>query len=235
MSAQVETPDPRLWTATAVAARIQHTLLRSDAMREDVERHCDECLEFGFDAAMIAGNWLAVGRRVLAGSDVKLASAVDFPLGIMTTTGKVAEARALVDAGADELDIMVNVGWLRSGLDAEFRDDVAQVVEAAHPAAVKVMLELPLLSPNERDRAVDLTVAAGVAFVKNASSSAVGVATPDEICYLRGRAPASVRVKASGGIKSWEHAVALFEAGADLVGSSTGVAIVRRQAGAESY
>jgi deoxyribose-phosphate aldolase len=140
-----------------------------------------------------------------------------------------------VDGGARELDIMVNVGWLRSGLDVEYREDIARVVEAARPATVKVMLELPLLSPAERDRAVDLAVDAGVRFVKNASSSAVGVATPDQIRYLRDRAPASVGVKASGGIKSWEHAVELFEAGADLVGSSAGVAIVLRQAGAVSY
>jgi deoxyribose-phosphate aldolase len=227
--------DVGVWTPSAVAARIQHTLLRPDATRDDVERHCRECVEFGFDAAMIAGNWLPVGRRVLAGSSVKLASAVDFPLGIMTTAGKVAEARSLVDAGASELDIMVNIGWLRSGLDAEFRDDIARVVEAARPATVKVMLELPLLTPAQSDRAVDLAVDAGVRFVKNASSSAVGVASSEEIRYLRHRAPASVGVKASGGIKSWEHAIELFEAGADLVGSSAGVAIVLRQAGALSY
>jgi deoxyribose-phosphate aldolase len=235
MSILGERGDVGVWTPSTVAARIQHTLLRQDATREDVERHCRECLEFGFDAAMIAGNWLPVGRHVLAGSSVKLASAVDFPLGIMTTAGRVAEARSLVDAGARELDIMVNVGWLRSGLDGEFRDDIAQVVEAARPATVKVMLELPLFSAAERDRAVDLAVDAGVRFVKNASSSAVGIATAEDIRYLRNRAPVSVGVKASGGIKSWEHAVELFEAGADLVGSSAGVAIVLKQAGAVSY
>ena len=227
--------DVGVWTPGAVAGRIQHTLLRPDATEDDVERHCRECLEFGFNAAMIAGNWLPVGRRVLAGSSVKLASALDFPLGIMTTAGKVAEARSLVEAGAIELDIMVNVGWLRSGLDTAFRNDIAEVVEAARPATVKVMLELPLLRPDERDRAVDLAVDAGVRFVKNASSSAIGLATPDQIRYLRDRAPASVGVKASGGIKSWEQTVELFEAGADLVGSSAGVQIVLRQAGAVSY
>jgi deoxyribose-phosphate aldolase len=235
MSVKGEPRHARAWTPAAVAARIQHTLLRPDATRDDVERHCRECLEFGFDAAMIAGNWLSVGRRVLAGSGVKLASAVDFPLGIMTTAGKVAEARSLVEAGAAELDIMANIGWLRSGLDAEFQDDIARVVEAARPATVKVMLELPLLGPAESDRAVDLAVDAGVRFVKNASSSAVGVATAEHIRYLRSRVPASVGVKASGGIKSWEHAIELFEAGADLVGSSAGVAIVLQQAGAVSY
>jgi deoxyribose-phosphate aldolase len=223
------------WTPAALAARIQHTLIRTDATRDEVLAHCRECLEHGFQAAMVAGNWVPVAREVLAGSGVLVASAVDFPLGIMSTAGKVAEARALVDAGAVELDIMVNVGWLRSGMTREFRDDIAAVVEAAAPAAVKVMLELPLLTPAERDIAVDLSVEAGVAYVKNASSSAVGIASPEEMRYLRSRVPASVRVKASGGIKAYDQAVALLEAGADLVGSSAGVAIIGGGSAAESY
>lgn len=223
------------WPADRLAARIQHTLIRSDATRDDVVAHCRECLEFGFDAAMVSGNWLPVARDVVGGTAVKLASAVDFPLGIMSTAGKVAEASALVAAGASELDVMVNIGWLRSGLDRAFREDVAAVVAAAGPAIVKVMLELPLLTPAERDRAVDLAVEAGVAYLKNGSSSAVGIATPAQIRYLRERAPASVRIKASGGIKDRQHAIALLEAGADLVGSSAGIALLSRSSGADSY
>jgi deoxyribose-phosphate aldolase len=153
----------------------------------------------------------------------------------MTTAGKAAEARALVDAGAQELDMLVNIGWLRSGMDEAFRDDIRAVVEAAAPAAVKVMLELPMLTPAQRERAVALSVDAGVHYVKNASAGNVGVATPDDMRYLRARVPASVGVKASGGIKSWEGAVALLDAGADLLGSSAGVAIIRREGGAASY
>lgn len=225
----------REWTPTEVAARIQHTLIRVDATLDEVEQHCRECLEYGFDAAMVAGNWLPVAARVLAGSSVKLASAIDFPTGAMTTIGKMAEARELVALGAVELDVAANIGWLRSGFEADFRDDLAAVVEAARPAAVKVMLELPLLAPVERDRAVDLACEAGVAYVKNASSSAVEVATPESIRYLRNRAPARVGVKASGGIKGFEQAVGLLDAGADLLGSSAGVAIVTRADGATSY
>lgn len=225
----------REWTPTEVAARIQHTLIRVDATLDEVEQHCRECLEYGFDAAMVAGNWLPVAARVLAGSSVKLASAIDFPTGAMTTIGKMAEAHELVALGAVELDVAANIGWLRSGFEADFRDDLAAVVEAARPAAVKVMLELPLLTPAERDRAVDLACEAGVAYVKNASSSAVEVATPESIRYLRNRAPARVGVKASGGIKGFEQAVGLLDAGADLLGSSAGVAIVTRADGATSY
>jgi deoxyribose-phosphate aldolase len=225
----------REWSPADLAARIQHTLIRIDATQDEVEQHCRECLEYGFDAAMVAGNWLPVARRVIAGSAVKLASAIDFPTGAMTTAGKMAEARELVALGAVELDVAANIGWLRSGLEAKFRDDLAAVVQAAHPATVKVMLELPLLTPAQRDRAVDLAVEAGVAYVKNASSSAVEVATPESIRYLRSRAPSRVGVKASGGIKAFDQAVGLLDAGADLLGSSAGVAIVTGGDAASSY
>jgi deoxyribose-phosphate aldolase len=225
----------RSWASFEVAACIQHTLLRTDTTRDDLERHCRECIDNGFDAAMVAGNWLPVAEAILRGSSVKLASAVDFPLGIMSTRGKVAEAAALRDLGAVELDVMVNVGWLRSGMEAAFRDDIAAVVEAARPARVKVMLELPLLSPAQRERAIVLAVEAGVAWVKNASSSAVEVASPESIRFLRERVPAEVGVKASGGIKSLAQAVALLRAGADLLGTSAGVAIVQGTSGASSY
>ncbi len=223
------------WSPASLSARIQHTLIRADATRSDVERHCEECVEFGFDAAMVGGAWVPLAVAVLRGTGVKVASAVDFPGGSMSTAGKVAEARSLAHAGAVELDVMPAVGWLLSGDEAGFRDDLRAVVTAAAPASVKVMLELPLLSPDQRDRAVDLAVEAGVRWVKNASSSAVGIASPEEMRYLRGRVPPGVGVKGSGGIKHRAHAIALLEAGADLVGSSAGIAIVRGTDGATSY
>lgn len=219
------TRERTVWTPVLVARRIQHTLISTDATDTDVVRHCRECLEYGFDAAMVAGDRLLLARSELEGSTVKLASAIDFPVASMTTAGRIAEARALVAAGADEIDVGCKIGRLRSGADQEFRDDLAAVVHAAAPARVKVMLELPLLTRDERERAVDLAVDAGVAYVKNASSGAVGRATPAQIRFLRERAPEHVGVKASGGIDSYEHAVALLDAGAALLGSSAGVAI----------
>lgn len=210
-----------LWTPALVAARIQHTLIRTDATRNDVLRHCRECLEYGFDAVMVGGDWLPLARTF----PVKVASALDFPLAAMTTGGRVAEARALVAAGAQEIDVGCKIGWLKSGLESEFRNDLVAVVRAAAPARVKVMLELPLLEPVERERAVDLAVEAGVAYVKNASSGAVGKATPEQMRFLRARVPQGVGVKASGGIATLKLAVSLLEAGADLLGSSAGVAI----------
>lgn len=121
---------------------------------------------------------------------------------------------------------MIQVGWLKSGMDQGFLDDLRAVVLAARPAEIKVMLELPLLTEAERERAIALSVKAGVAWVKNASSGAVGPATPEQMRYLRERVPAHVRVKASGGIKTREHALVLLEAGAELMGTSSGIAIV---------
>jgi deoxyribose-phosphate aldolase len=209
-----------------IARHIQHTLIATGATRSEVVRHCEECLRHGFDAAMVSGLWVPLARQILAGSGVKVASAVDFPIAMMSGPGKVCEARALAEAGAEELDIGVRIGLLKDGDEAAFRDDIRSVVEAVGPVPVKVMLELPLLTPAQRERAVALAVEAGVRYVKNASSGAVGVATPDDIAFLRARVPATVGVKASGGIRTYEHVLALLAAGADLVGTSAGVAIL---------
>jgi deoxyribose-phosphate aldolase len=174
---------------------------------------------------MVPGSWVAEVAEVLRGTDVGVASALDFPtVGVTTSAGKAAEAESLVRAGATQIDIGVQIGWLKSGRYDAFRDDIAGVVKAGVP--VKVMLELPLLTPAEREAAVALSIEAGAAFLKNASSGAVEVANPDSVAYLVARAPEGVRVKASGSIKSFEQAVSLLRAGAVLLGTSAGVAIV---------
>lgn len=210
---------------TDLARFMQHTLIKPGVTAKDITDHCEQAIRYGFDAAMVPAVWVPLARDVLAGTGVKLASAIDFPLGCMTTAGKVAEARALVAAGADQLDIGAHTGRLRSGLYDDYRNDIAAVVAAAG-VPIKVMLELPLLSAPERERAVELAVAAGAAWLKNASSGAVGVATPQDIAFLRERAPAGVGVKASGGISTRLQVQALLDAGADLVGTSAGLSIL---------
>ena len=134
--------------------------------------------------------------------------------------------RALVDAGVDELDATVNIGFLLSGRVTEFADDLAAVVAAAEPIGVKLMLELPLLDARQRERAVTAAVDAGAAFVSIASRFSVGIADPASIGYLRRSVPPSIGVKASGGIQTIEQVRALLAAGADLIGTSAGIAIV---------
>jgi deoxyribose-phosphate aldolase len=213
--------DPR-----TLAPYIQHTRIAADLTRADLEVHCQEAVELGFNAAMVPASWVAVAVELLAGTGVRVASALDFPVvGVTTPTGKAAEAAAIAQAGADELDMGVQIGYLLSGMEAEFAADIAGVVQASG-IPVKVMLELPLLPPPLRDRAVDLAMDAGAAYLKNASSGSVEIAHPASIRYLVGRAREGVRVKASGGIASAAQAVDLLDAGAVLLGTSAGVAIV---------
>jgi deoxyribose-phosphate aldolase len=213
-------------TPRELAPYIQHTLIAAGTTREQTIAHAHEAVEYGFDAAMVAGSWVPLTAEVLAGTGVTVASALDFPtVGVMTSAGKAAEAAELVRLGARELDIGVQVGWLRSGDHDGFREDIAGVVRAAG-VPVKVMLELPLLTDAEKEAAVELACEAGAAYLKNASSGAVETANPASIAYLVERAPAGVLVKASGGIKSRDQIVALLEAGAAKVGTSAGVQVV---------
>lgn len=212
--------------AEQLAGRIQHTLLGLAITERQVREHVKETVLHGFDAAVVPPSWVKAARAEASGTTVRIGSIIDFPYGMMTTAGRVAEVKALVDAGVDELDSTVNIGFLLSHRVPEFVADIRAVVEAAAPIGVKVMLELPLLTPEQRTKAVQAAVDAGVAFVKNASRGAVGIADPATIAYLRREVPASIGVKASGGIKTLEQVRALIAAGADLVGTSSGVSIV---------
>jgi deoxyribose-phosphate aldolase len=205
---------------------IQFTLIRPDVTEGQIVTLCNQCMEHGFDAAMVPGVWVELAKHTLQGSNVKVASCIDFPLGMTTTAGRVAEAHALVAAGAQEIDVMIHLGRLKSGDWKVVQADLAAVVQAARPAHVKVMLELPLLTQAERERVVDVAVAAGVHWLKNASGGAIGTASPDDIRFLRNRAPKGVRVKASGGIKTRDQVIALLQAGAEVVGTSAAVSII---------
>jgi deoxyribose-phosphate aldolase len=179
---------------------------------------------------MVPGSWVPLAAEILAGTGIEVASALDFPtVGVMTSAGKAAEAAELVRLGATQIDIGVQIGWLKSGMFDAFREDIAGVVRAAG-VPIKVMLELPLLTEQEKEAAVALSVEAGVAFLKNASSGQIETANVDSIRYLVERAPAGVKVKASGSIKSLTQARELLAAGAVLLGTSAGVAIVSDRA-----
>ena len=211
---------------TTVARHIQHTLIEADSTRDRMVDHARECIEWGFNAAMVPGSWVPVVAAELAGTGVLTASALDFPIvGTMTSAGKAAEAAELVRLGANQIDIGVEIGWLKSGLWDAFRDDIAGVVTAAG-VPIKVMLELPLLTPEERRVAVELSIEAGAAYLKNASSGAVETANPASIAWLVKAAAGRALVKASGSIKSLDQVRSLLEAGADLVGTSAGIQIV---------
>jgi deoxyribose-phosphate aldolase len=209
-----------------LASRIQATIISNTLTYARWEQHIDECLRYRFQAAMIPPAWVKRTAERLRGTGVKTASFVDFPYGTMTSEGKAYETAQLIDNGAEEIDMMPNVGFLLSGMESEYSNDIRGVVKAAGEIPVKIMLELPLLNAQQRERAIALSVEAGVAYLKNASGGAVGVATPEQIAFLRRMAPPQVRVKASGGIKTAQQVRELVEAGADVVGTSAGTDIM---------
>lgn len=213
-------------TAAQLAPYIQHTLIQVGTTREEMISHVEEAITYGFSAAMVPGSWVALAASILKGTGIEVASALDFPtVGVMTSAGKAAEAAALVKLGATQIDIGVQVGWLKSGMYDEFREDIAGVVRASG-VPIKVMLELPLLSSEEKELAVELSMEAGVAYLKNASSGQIETANPESIRYLVSRAKGGVLVKASGSIKHLAQARELISAGASLLGTSAGIAII---------
>ncbi len=218
-----------------LAPYIQHTLIKVGTTREEIIRHAEEAVKYGFSAAMVPGTWVPEVKEVVKGSGVLVASALDFPtVGVTTPWGKAREAESLVKLGADQIDIGVQIGWLKSGENDRIRDDIRGVVDAAG-VPIKVMLELPLLTEEEKQIAVDLAQDAGAAWLKNASSGSIERANPESIRYLVERARPGVKVKASGSITDFDQAISLIAAGAEALGTSAGIALITGDGSTESY
>jgi deoxyribose-phosphate aldolase len=210
-----------------IAGRIQSTIISNVLTQARWEEHIAECLKFRFHAAMIPAAWVKKTAEALRGTGIRTASFIDLPYGTMTSAGKAYEAGRFVQDGVEEIDLMPNVGFLLSGMEAEYAVDIRGVVEAAQGIPIKIMLELPLLDARQKERAVALSIDAGAAYLKNASGGAVGVATPEDIRFLRRLAPVNIRIKASGGIKTAQQVQELLASGADLVGTSAGAQIMK--------
>ena len=216
----------------SVAVRIQHTLISNTVTRAHWKKHVEACILYNFHAAMVPAMWVRPTVEALQGSGVRTASWIDLPFGSATSSGKAHEASELVRAGADEIDLMPNLGLLLSGMENEFLEDIRGVVTAAEGRPVKVITEMTLLTPAQLERAVALAVEAGASYLKNLSGGAVGTASAEQVRCLRELAPTRVKVKASGGIRTAQQVVNLLEAGAALVGTSHGVDIVGELKGA---
>lgn len=211
-----------------LARHIDHTLLRPDALPRDIERLCQEALEHGF--ASVCVNSCHVGRaaRLLRGSAVTVCATIGFPLGAASTDAKVAETdRATLD-GAGEVDMVMNIGLLKAGLEAEAEEDIRRVADAAHRngARCKVILETGLLDREEKLRACVLAERAHADFVKTSTGFGHGGATIDDIRLMREAVGDRLGVKASGGIRTRQEALAMLAAGASRIGASASVAIV---------
>ncbi len=218
-------------TPDELAARIQHTNVAPDATREDIERLCNECAANGFDGAMVNPIWVSLASRLLAGTDVKVCTALDFPMGGGTTAAVASAAAEAAGLGAVEIDVMTKPGWLKTGMDDAYEAHLRAIVTAAG-VPVKAMLEVARLSSGELVRAVELSVAAGVAYIKNSSGYGGGNATPAVVSELSRLAAGRVAVKASGGIRTADAASELLRTGAALLGASASLEIVRSHRGA---
>lgn len=212
---------------------IDYTLLRQDAGPKQVEQLCAEAREFGCWSVCVNSCWLPLCRRLLDGSRVKTTTVVGFPLGATLREAKAAEAALAVRLGADELDMVMNTGWLKSGEDRLVLADIRAVVDAAQGRIVKVIIEACLLTPAEKERAARLVMAAGAQFVKTSTGFSSGGATVDDVRLLRRVVGPEFGVKAAGGINDLATLEAMVRAGANRIGTSAGATVARAAANRE--
>lgn len=213
-------------SAADLARHIDHTLLSPAATASEIERLCVEARAHGFHAVCVNGSRVLQASHLLADSPVKVAAVVGFPLGATDADAKRYEAEALIDLGAQELDVVLNIGRLKDGDDRYVFRELRDLVEAVDGAPLKVILECSLLTDDEKRRACSLAVESGAQFVKTSTGFGPGGATVADVVLLRSLVGAKVGVKASGGIRDARTAVAMLEAGATRLGTRSGVAIM---------
>lgn len=219
-----------LETPARLAAVLDHTLLKPEATREQVLTLCREAAEHHFACAMVNPTWVPLATSTLGGTGVPVGVVIGFPLGANLSTTKRDEAREMVKLGARELDMVLNIGMLKSGLYDQVETDIRSVVEVGHAAGalVKVILETCLLSIPEKLRAAEIVIAAGADFLKTSTGFSTGGATAADVALLRGIAGDCCGVKASGGIRTLSDARTMLEAGASRIGASASVRIVEK-------
>lgn len=219
------------WSDRAqVAKAIQYTDVNPDLTREGVLVHLETCARYGFDAAMIGPVWASLAKDVLRGTGVRVATTLNFPMANDTLAMKLAALRALAQTGADEFDFPPNPGYLVGGQVAEYADELNQIVHVAHEEGmvVKAMLEFGFLNEEQKVTATKLAFEAGIDWVKQSSGWGKGglAATVEDVALLKANIESPCRVKVSGKVNTLEKMQAMFAAGAELVGTSSGPAIV---------
>ena len=212
-----------------LASMIDHTNLRPEATRDDILRLCREAREFGFAAVVVNPAYVELASSELTGSEVKVATVVGFPLGATLSSVKRFEASEAVKLGAREIDMVLNIGALKSGQQELVRSDIQGVGGVTHERGglLKVILETLLLTDEEKKLACELSVQSGADFVKTSTGFLGGGATLADVKLIRGIVGPSIGVKASGGIRTLSEARAMIEAGANRIGTSSGVKIIQ--------
>lgn len=217
-------------SSRGIASMIDHTLLKPEATLEQVKKICREAVEYKFASVCVNSGFVPEVSKMLRGSGVKTCSVVGFPLGAMSPRAKAEETRDVIENGAEEVDMVINVGAVKSGNWDLVKQDIEAVVNAARgKALVKVIIETCLLNDEEKVKACTLSKMAGADFVKTSTGFSTGGATVDDIKLMRQAAGPTMGVKASGGVKDYKTALAMIEAGATRIGTSSGIAIVKNE------
>lgn len=222
--------------STTIAKYIDHTLLKPEAQKDQIEKLCSEAKEYGFASVCVNPTWVKLSGELLSGTDVKVCTVIGFPLGATTSETKAFETKNAIENGATEVDMVINIGALKSGNTDLVEQDIRAVVEAAKGKALtKVIIETSLLTEEEKVTACELSVKAGADFVKTSTGFSTGGATVEDIRLMRKVVGPEIGVKASGGVRSAEDAQKMIDAGATRIGASSGIAIVKGLTSDSSY
>ena len=212
-----------------LAKYIDHTILKPDAKKEQVIKLCNEAKEYGFASVCVNEYYTKLVNEQLKGTDVMTCTVIGFPLGASDSEVKAFETAKAVKEGADEIDMVINVGALKDKEYGYVKDDIQAVVKAAGGKTVKVILETCLLTKDEIVKACELSVEAGANFVKTSTGFSSGGATAEDVALMKKTVGDKAKVKASGGIRDYETAIRMIEAGAERIGASAGIAIVNNE------
>ena len=209
-----------------IASYIDHTVLAADATQEKIEKLCDEAKQWKFASVCVNTCWTKLCAEKLKGTGVNVCVVVGFPLGAMCTEAKAFEAKCAVKEGATAVDMVINVGWLKDHKDVLVEEDIRQVKQACGDKHLKVIIETCLLTDEEKVRACQLAVKAGADFVKTSTGFSKAGANAEDVALMRKTVGPDTGVKAAGGIRTYEDAVKMIDAGANRLGCSAGIAIV---------
>ena len=218
-----------------IAHTIDHTLLSPEATSQEIDKLCDEARKYEFYSVCVPPCWVEHAKKYLGGSKVKVVTVISFPHGNDLSQSKALASQQATKAGADEVDMVMNLGWAKEGNWALVEKDIAEVVKAVKPTPVKVILETCLLSEDQIRKACHAATQGGAHFVKTSTGYSKSGATVQAVQLMRQSVPASVEVKASGGIRDLATALAMIEAGATRLGTSSGAAIVSGKSTSSAY
>ncbi|WP_044469562.1 deoxyribose-phosphate aldolase [Mannheimia massilioguelmaensis] len=210
-----------------IAKFIDHTALTAEKTEQDILQLCDEAIENDFWSVCINSGYIPLAKQKLTGSNVKICTVVGFPLGANLSSVKAFEAKEAIKAGAEEVDMVINVGLIKSGQWEKVEADIKTVLEACQGGLLKVILETCLLSKEEIVKACEICRDLNVGFVKTSTGFNKGGATVEDIALMRKTVGANIGVKASGGVRDTETALAMINAGASRIGASAGIAIIK--------